>query len=333
LSDHPAGDWRERLAAAATAQGFQRLRWLRAAELPSAIRTHPAIAALGDGLYLLAALSCHRNEPDDLSSPGDPHALVAPFARRNYYREAVLRLKKVTAGLGRAALRLFSNSRLPEKPLAAACGLGFLGSHSLVIAPGLGSAFLIAGAFLPSSLVPEAALQQASDPPLPEGLRAGGGCGDCRACIQACPVGAITAPGVVDPERCLPSLSTRLAPWPPEARAAWGFRLYGCQSCQDACPHNLSLRCETSTQRGEVGPSVPLRRLLACDEQGVQEMFRGTALGRGWIPPAALLRNGLLAAGRRGNPAVLEMVRALRQNAVRAVRQAASWAEESLARG
>jgi epoxyqueuosine reductase len=341
LSGHPAGGWREQLAAAAADQGFQRVRWLRAADLPPPGREHPALAALGDGLFLLAALSCHRDEPDDLSAPGDPHALVAPFARRNYYREAVARLKRLTVGLrvspardgGRAAPRIFSNSRLPEKPLAAACGLGFLGSHSLVIAPELGSAFLIAGVFLPASLVPEAALEQASDPPLELGQEAGGRCADCRACIEACPVGAITAPGVVDPERCLPSLSTRLAPWPPAARAAWGFRLYGCQTCQDACPHNRSLRCQTLTQRGEIGPSVPLRRLLACDEAGVQEMFRGTALGRGWIPPAALLRNGLLAAGRRGDPAVLEMVRARRQDPVRAVREAAAWAEEPLGRG
>jgi epoxyqueuosine reductase len=354
LSRQAAGDWRERLSSAATAIGFQRVRWLRAADLPPSVRGHPAISALGDGLYLMAALSCHRREADDLSTPGDPHALVAPFARRNYYREAVARLKVATAGLrggpaaegGRGgadrqprggspedAPRLFSNSRLPEKSLAAACGLGFLGSHSLVIAPALGSAFLIAGAFLPASLVPEAALRQPSDPPLPEGMRAGGGCGSCRACVQACPVGAITAPGAVDRERCLPSLSTRLAPWPAEARAAWGFRLYGCQDCQDACPHNRALRFETATQRGEIGPSVPLRRLLACGEQGVREMFRGTALARSWIPPAALQRNGLLAAAARGDPAVLEMVRSRREDPVRAVRQAASWAEGALAGG
>jgi epoxyqueuosine reductase len=354
LSGPSAGDWRERLSSAAAAIGFHRVRWLRAADLPPPVRGHPAAAALGDGLYLMAALSCHRREPDDLSASGDPHALVAPFARRNYYREAVARLKAVTAGLGGSLAaeggrggadrrtrggspetvpRLFSNSRLPEKALAAACGLGFLGSHSLLIAPALGSAFLIAGAFLPACLVPQAALRQPSDPPLPEGLRAGGGCGTCRACLRACPVGAITAPGVVDRERCLPSLSTRLGPWPPEVRAAWGFRLYGCQDCQDACPHNRELRFETATPRGEIGPSVPLRRLLACDEQGVREMFRGTALARSWIPPAALQRNGLLAAAARRDPAVLPMVRSLREAPVRAVRQAASWAQEALARG
>jgi epoxyqueuosine reductase len=332
LSPPRASAWREELAAAAIGQGFQRVRWLRAADLPSGARAHPAVAALGDGLFLLAALSCHRDEPDDLSRPGDPHALVAPFARRNYYREAVVRLKRVVTGEARF-LRLFSNSRLPEKPLAAACGLGFLGSHSLVIAPGLGSAFLIAGAFFPAAMVPQPALRQSSDEPFPRGSAAGGECANCRACMEACPVGAITAPGVVNPELCLPSLSTRLAPWPPQVRAAWGFRLYGCQSCQDACPHNRSLSLQTPTEQGEVGPSVPLRRLLACDEEGVREMFRGTALGRGWIPPAALLRNALLAAGRRGDPAVLEMVRARGQEPVRAVREAAAWALEALGRG
>jgi epoxyqueuosine reductase len=330
--------WRAGLAGAAAGQGFQRVRWLRTADLPPAVRGHPAVAALGEGLHLLAALSCHRQEPDDLSAPGDPHALVAPFARRNYYREAVVRLKRVTAGLGPGgrdggpAPRLYANSRLPEKALAAACGLGFLGSHSLVIAPELGSAFLIAGAFLPAALVPEEALSQPSDPPLERGLEAGGRCGDCRACIRACPVGAITAPGVVDRECCLPSLSTRLAPWPPEARSAWGLRLYGCQDCQDACPFNRGLRHQTPGVRGEIGPSVPLRRLLAGGEEGVREMFRGTALGMAWIRPAALLRNGLLAAGRRGEPAMLPLVRTLRRDPVRAVRQAAGWAEESLGR-
>ena len=340
--------WREELAAAASGPGFQRVRWLRSADLPLRARTHPEIEALGDGLYLLAALSCHRDEPDDLTSPGDPQALVAPFARRNYYREAVVRLKAALAGLGtgpRTGLRgaageaggpgprLFSNSRLPEKLLAAACGLGFLGSHSIAIAPRLGSAFLIAGAFLPAELVPAPALRQESDEPFARGLEAGGECGDCRACMAACPVGAITAPGVVDRELCLPSLSTRLAPWPPAARAAWGFRLYGCQSCQDVCPHNRALSLQTPTERGAIGSSVPLGRLLARDEEGVREMFKGTALARSWIPPAALLRNGLLAASRRGDPVVLEAVRARKQDPVRAVRLEAAWAEEALGRG
>ena len=360
MSLSPQAARREELAGAAAGQGFQRVRWLRSVELPPAARGNPEVAALGEGLYLLAALSCHREESDDLSRPGDPHALVAPFARRNYYREAVHRLKRVTAGADepagsgdasaaggagprlelRAGLRpglrpgqrIFSNSRLPEKLLAAACGLGFLGSNSLVIAPGLGSAFVIAGVFFPAGTGPASDLRRGSDAPLAGGLEAGGGCGDCRSCLEACPVGAIAAPGAVDPARCLQSLATRLEPWPAAARAAWGFRLYGCQACQDACPHNRALSLQTPTERGVIGPSVPLRGLLGRDEEGVKLLFRGTALDRSWIPAAALLRNGLLAAGHRGDPAVLELVRARRRDPVPAVREAAAWAQESLGR-
>jgi epoxyqueuosine reductase len=325
-------------AEALQAEGFQRVRRLRTEDLPERLRRHPRVAALGEGLFLLAALSCHREEPDDPSAPGEPCALVAPFARRHYYRDAVVRLKRALAFLapdlrGRPGPppRLFSNSRLPEKPLAAACGLGSLGFNSLVIAPGLGSAFVIAGVFLPAGLACSGA--EGSDRPLERGQEAAGVCGSCRACLEACPVGAITAPGEVDRSRCLQALATRLEPWPPEAREAWGFRLYGCQACQDACPYNRNLRLQTQMERGAVGAGVRLSRLLGLDEEGIRALFRGTALGMSWIPPAALLRNALVAAAHRGDRAVLGLVKRHLGHPLAAVGEAARWAEERLDRG
>jgi len=317
---------------AALAAAFPRVRRVRSGDLPEPVRRHPEVAALGAGTFLLAALSCQRREPDDLSAPGDPHALVAPFARRNYYREAVHRLKQASLRLGasgpalpRARLRIFSNSPLPEKSLAAAAGLGFIGANGLVIAPGLGSAFIIAGLFVPADL--------GSDEPLDGGLEAGAGCGSCRACRDACPVGAIPAPGFLDASRCLQALATALDPWPAGTREAWGFRLYGCQACQDACPFNCNLTAETLTERGALGPSVPLARLLACDAAGVKGLVRDSALDMGWIPGEALLRNALVAAGHRADPVVLPPVRRHLEAPHAAVRVAAGWAEEALRRG
>src|SRR5258706_13822032 len=37
---------------------------------------------------LVCCLSCRRVEPHDLSTPGEPHGLIAPFARAHYYRRA-----------------------------------------------------------------------------------------------------------------------------------------------------------------------------------------------------------------------------------------------------
>ena len=67
--------------------------FLNSADLPRSLRRHPEIAALGEGTYVMTALSCYCEETEDRSEPGDPHALIAPFARRNYYSEAVARLK------------------------------------------------------------------------------------------------------------------------------------------------------------------------------------------------------------------------------------------------
>ena len=79
------------LASWCAEEGFQRIRLVGSSRLPARLRRHPEIATLGAGTFLLAVLSCHRVEAEDLSAPGDPHGLLAPFARANYYREALRR--------------------------------------------------------------------------------------------------------------------------------------------------------------------------------------------------------------------------------------------------
>lgn len=330
MSPTSRGGLREAITAAAAAQGFQSTRWVCTSDLPEPVRRHPEVAGLGRGSFLLAALSCFRREPDDPSSPGDPYALLAPFARRNYYREAVHRLKQVAAqaaigprggGLARSRLRVFSNSRFPEKALAAAAGLGFLGANSLLIAPELGSLLVIAGLFVPEEL--------GSHPPLEGGQTPGLRCGACRACREACPVGALPEPGRLDPARCLQALATVTSAWPAGAREAWSFRLYGCQACQEVCPFNRGLSRETLTERGALGPGLPLACLLGALVP-LKERLRGTVLDMSWIPEEALLRNSLLAAGHRGDPVVLEAVRARRLDRSPVVREAAAWAEKAI---
>lgn len=340
MSSAPRADLREALTAAAAAEGFQRSRWVHSSVLPETVRRHPQISAAGNGSFLMVALSCFRREPDDPSTPGDPQALLAPFARRNYYREAVFRLKRAAARALAGAeiqpaaragipavneLHIFANSRFPEKALAAAAGLGFLGANSLAIAPGLGSLFVIAGLFVPEDL--------GSDPPLTDGQQPGGRCGSCRACRDACPLGALPEPGRLDRARCLQALATATSAWPAGAREAWACRLYGCQVCQEVCPFNCGLALETATERGALGPGVPLRRLLSGPAPALKQALRGTVLDRSWIPAEALLRNGLLAAGHRGDPAVLDEVRARRGDPSPVVQEAAAWAEDSIRRG
>ena len=270
---------------------------------------------------LVCCLSCLRREPDDLGSPGDPHALIAPFARAHYYRQAVTLLKAAArrfeqeCGLGVGSVRLFSNSRLPERALLAATGLAACGRNGCAIVPGLGSLFVIAGAILPVPTPEESPAPPAPDP-----------CGSCRRCSRACPAAALDEPRVVRRERCLQELASRAEPWSTDTMERWGTRLYGCQDCQACCPRNADLHEPASPSVGEIGPSLSINALLSGDDGTLRSRFRGTAMGMSWLSPDALRRNALVAAGNRRDPAVRPAVERYRAHETPAVRQAAAWA-------
>jgi epoxyqueuosine reductase len=342
-------DPRPSFAALALEAGFQRAGLVDPRRLAAlqrggprraghAVGERPGAAGVAEGLspdrgdwsrthtIVVCALSCFRREPDDLSSPGDPHGLIAPFARRNYYTAAVRMLRQVAAaagpawGFGPRDARIFSNSRLPEKLLLEAAGLSRRGSHSLQIIPGLGSLFIIAGAMIP---VPygEAALAAA-----PGAALLTDPCGSCELCARACPAAAITPRGALDAGRCLQELAARDAPMDDAVKELWGARLYGCQACQDACPWNKDLTESSAVSLGDIGPSISLRDVIGRDEDGVRSLFRGTPMGLSWVSPKALLRNALVSAGNSGEPCLGQLARGHAAGASAGVRDAALWA-------
>ena len=95
-------------------------------------------------------------------------------------------------------------------------------------------------------------------------------CGSCRRCLDGCPTGAITAPGVVDARRCLSWLLQAEGSFPLEHRAALGDRIYGCDECQEVCPPNRRApEREATGAETNVGrprrPARPRRRRRARD--------------------------------------------------------------------
>jgi ferredoxin len=149
-----------------------------------------------DAPALLVTALPYGQSPAPLCRP--PELAIAPFARRNYYREAVKRLQalardfrdrygreKPEYGLKRH-YRVFCNSPVPEKPLAVACGLGVIGRNGLVITPEAGSLVIIAALTLPFPLEGDGPLTAESGVSCEN-------CGPRSPCMAACPTGALAA--------------------------------------------------------------------------------------------------------------------------------------------
>ena len=117
-----------------------------------------------------------------------------------------------------------------EKGYAAAAGLGSIGKNTLLIHPTFGSKLFLA-AFLSTERLEPTPPPESFDP-----------CGECRRCLNACPMGALIEPFVLDARRCL-SYWTLIhrGELPEEISAKCGNRFLGCDTCQRACPHNQAI--------------------------------------------------------------------------------------------
>ncbi len=245
--------------------------------------------ALPSARAAVVGLATYPAALDDDPDPAEPMGRVAWYATEDHYARLDAGLQAIADVLRRRdhrAVVVADANALVDRAIAERAGLGWFGKNANLLAPGLGSWFVI------GSVLTDAPLA-AHDAPL------GDGCGTCRRCLPACPTGAIVAPGVIDARRCLAWLVQRDGDIEPWARMAMGDRIYGCDDCQEACPPDRQLAREQRV--GEIsGRFVPLVDLLASDDETLLARH-----GRWYLPrrdPAVLRRNALVALGNTGDP-------------------------------
>lgn len=128
-----------------------------------------------------------------------------------------------------------------EREMAARAGIGWVGKNTCIIHPRVGS-YLLLGQVLTTVELP-------ADEPEPDH------CGTCTRCIEACPTQAITAPYQLDARRCISYLTIEhTGEIDPELRSGMGEWVFGCDVCQDVCPHN---RQPPETADAALRPRIP----------------------------------------------------------------------------
>jgi epoxyqueuosine reductase len=229
---------------------------------------------------------------DDPETPlvGPAPGRVARYAQgRDYHTHLKKRLHRINDEMrpmfpGQRFRTFVDTAPVLEREFAHRAGLGWIGKHTLAIHPRLGSYFFVGGTFTTLDLDP------ASDQPVPRDH-----CGTCTRCLDACPTRAIT-PYSVDATRCISYLTIeRQGLIDPQFHAAIGDWLYGCDICQEVCPHNSP----RSKPEGRVNPHYEPQRssfgvldVLGWDESARRDAFRTTSMKRASL--AMIKRNALI---------------------------------------
>jgi len=247
-------------------------------------------------------------------------AYVSRYALgRDYHKVLRRRLQKLAdrigAEVGEYGYRVFVDSApVLEKPLARNAGLGWIGKHTNLINKDAGSWFFLGEIY--------------TDLPLPADEPVTDHCGTCRACIDVCPTGAITAPYELDARRCISYLTIELrGAIPEEFRAAIGNRIYGCDDCQLFCPWNKFAQL---TREADFAPrhgldEISLAEAFLWDEQEWLRRMEGSAIRR--IGHESWLRNVAVALGNAGRTdEVLQSLRARADHPSPIVREHVAWA-------
>lgn len=283
--------------------------------------TDPGQALEGARSLVVGARHYRRADP---RRPAHAVAVVARYARSDHYGALRAGLEVVAGALEDQGWRtrvLCDDNALVDREAAYRAGLGWYGKNSNLLLAGRGSWFVL------GSVLTDAPLE-------PARAAVADGCGSCNRCIDACPTGAIVAPGVVDARRCLAWLVQAPGRFPVEFRVALGDRIYGCDDCQEVCPPNrLDDRRHPPAGDGATQAWVGLVELLATDDV---ELLRRH--GRWYIPRRQaryLRRNALVALANVGDgqqPAVARALVEALEHHDPLVRGHAAWASTLLGR-
>lgn len=167
---------------------------------------------------------------------------------------------------------------LYERGFAAMTGKGYIGRNGSFIHSRLGS--YVAIGLLLTNLEGGEACEMSSD------------CGDCRACVDACPGGAIEFTGILHPGRCRSWITQKRGELTEGERAVMADWIYGCDVCQMVCPKNVGI--DAVYEEEDPVHHIPLEGLEEETNRSFKKRYgRLSGSWRGkkqWVKNAAYIR-------------------------------------------
>lgn len=177
---------------------------------------------------IISVLLNYCPAPSHTQPEGAPK--ISTYAWGEDYHKVIKRklyrvLEFIQEQVGEVNARVFTDSApVMDKAWAKRAGLGWIGKHTNLIHPKMGSWYFI------GEIILDVALDY--DGPMKDY------CGTCTRCLDACPTDALE-PYKIDATKCISYLTIELREnMPAELRGATEGWAYGCDICQEVCPWN-----------------------------------------------------------------------------------------------
>jgi epoxyqueuosine reductase len=305
-------------------------------------RRNPEQVLTGARSVIVCALNYNTRQPKSNEVGGDggdraSRGWISRYAWGRDYHEVLWERLNTLGGLLAERFpephesRMYADTGpIAERIFAKYAGLGWLGKNTLLLNKKIGSWFFLGVIVTTLDLEPSLAAAEAPPADL---------CGSCRRCLEACPTGAIVEPYVLDSRRCISYLTIEMrGNIPEEFREPMGRHVYGCDICQEVCPHNWDAPV---TSMEDLQPRVfddgrsliepDLEWLAGMTEEEFRERFRGSAMKRTkW---RGLVRNACIALGncklRADSPEgtrVTRLLQRLAESTENPIAESARWA-------
>lgn len=267
------------------------MQYLKDHEIAKALKTEgpePLNPTIDFRSAIVITIDYHPNHPWPWPTDPLPHLLRAKYSKGLDYHGTIKgQLENIIQELSfhfpQESFKAWVDSGpVLERDLAYRAGLGWVGKNSCLINKNRGSFFVIAEIY--SSL-----LLENQNPLFPDH------CGSCRACITACPTGAIDNNRSIDAKKCISYWTIESKSNPPEElRSKFGSWLFGCDICQDVCPWNKKklLKTELFSTADSDQQRKELEWILTASNKEIGRKLHGSALAR--AAGTKLKRNALI---------------------------------------